>query len=103
MLDAEMLVASSAPLRVAGDDYSVVGAGFGCIGQILSGRSMVKTVGESLNAEEAGLAVARYVCHFSHVRGLRVLVRDVRPIQTNAVSHHFLCQVLLKLLAPSII
>jgi hypothetical protein len=103
MIDGEMLVASSAPLRVAGNDYSVVGAGFGCIGQIASCQSMVNTVGESLNAKEAGLAVARYVCHFSHVRGLHVLVCNVRPIQTNAVSHHFLCQVLLKLLAPSII
>jgi hypothetical protein len=103
MLEAELLVASSAPLRPAGDDYSLVRAGFRCIGQTASSRSMVNTMGESLDAEEAGLAVARYVCHFSHERRLRVLIRDVRPIQTNAVTYNFLCQVLLKLFTPSIL
>lgn len=64
---------------------------------------MVNTMGESIDAEEAGLTVTRYVRHVSHVRWLRVLVRDVSPIQTNSVCNYFLGQVLLKLFAPSIL
>jgi hypothetical protein len=64
---------------------------------------MVNTMGESLDAEETGLAVTRYVRHISHVRRLRVFVRDVWPIQRDSVSNYFLGQVLLKLFAPSIL
>jgi hypothetical protein len=39
--------------------------------------------------------VSSWISHFD--------VRDVRPIQTSAVSYHFLCQVLLKLFVPSIL